>query len=100
MTKWTIKKRSNENYKYDKFSVNNRNFSRTIYNNGEVYIKSIHPYDNSEYHWAYSKDNGKNFTIFIYSPGKFVDTISGTKENVAKKLLELDKNIEPKRAIW
>lgn len=84
------------NYKTESINIHGREFNITTYDNGEIYINGIYPYDNAEHHWAYSNDNGKTFTIFIYSPGKFVSKMSGTKEQVAEKLWNLDKDIKSK----
>lgn len=68
---------------------------------GKVQISSLHPYDDAEYHWAVSKDNGKSFTIYIESPGKYVETFmndSLTYDKVMARLNELDraKKIKPR----
>ena len=86
-----------KDYTYNTFTVDGREFSITDYKDElKVYIKSIHPYDDADYHWALNRNGGDFYTIYIGSPGKKVDTVFGSKEKVARKLLELDKNIEPR----
>lgn len=84
-----------KNYTYNTFTVDGHEFSVTNYEDEmKVYIKSIHPYDDADYHWALNRNGGDFYVIYIGSPGKKVDTVFGSKEKVARKLLELDKNIE------
>lgn len=84
-----------KNYTYNTFTVDGQKFSVTNYEDEmKVYIKSIHPYDDADYHWALNRNGGDFYVIYIGSPGKKVDTVFGSKEKVARKLLELDKNIE------
>lgn len=75
---------------------------------GRIYITSIRPYDLSEYSFAVSKDDGEQFSI--YRDGKFIeqfspstfeeDEESGIKNfnwnEVARELLRIDKDIEPR----
>lgn len=84
-----------KNYTFNTFTVDGQEFSITDYKDEmKVYIKSIHPYDDADYHWALNRNGGDFYVIYIGSPGKKVDTVFGSKEKVARKLLELDKNIE------
>ena len=86
-----------KDYTYNTFTVDGHKFSMTDYKDEmKVYIKSIHPYDDADYHWALNRNGGDFYVVYIGSPGKKVDTVFGSKEKVARKLLELDKNVEPR----
>lgn len=77
-----------------------------IFDGDNVRMKSHHPYDDAEYHYAISKDGGEQFSI--YRDRKFVeqfapfsfdeDEESGIRNfnwnEVARELLRLDKNVE------
>lgn len=65
-------------------------------------ISSIHPYDETEYHWAKQNADG---TWNIYRDGKFItklDSDDMTWGEVAKELLRLDKEAKLERTggIW
>lgn len=84
-----------KDYTFDTFVVDGQEFSITdVKDEMKIYIKSIHPYDDADYHWALNKNGGDLYVIYIGNPGKKVGTVFGSKEKVAKKLLELDKNVE------
>lgn len=87
------------------FRLNGVAFS-VIFDGDSVRVKSYHPYDDAEYHYAISKDGGEQFSI--YRDRKFVeqfapfsfdeDEESGIRNfnwnEVARELLRLDKNVE------
>jgi len=82
---------------YDLGYIDSVRFGATHYiewlNKKDFYeVKSFHPYDESEYHWATSK-NGENWSIYLDINA--VDSIKTEKEDfkkVADKLAELDKS--------
>ena len=94
--------KESKNYEYVELGrVGNVEYRAIIDNDtGEIDIGSIHPYDNSDYHWAVSKDGGKTYTIYIHSPGKkvkvFSDTQDGEFDGIVNELANLDKNISSK----
>lgn len=60
---------------------------------GRLYVKSIHPYDDTEYHWAFMHYDG---TWKVYRAGRYQITFGSiyerlSPEQVARKLLALDK---------
>lgn len=80
---------------------------------GTVDVSSIHPYDETEYHWA-RKSAGKNFWRIIRE-GRHVSTISAfvgdrpdeaaeplSPQQIAYFLIKADEDahLEPRRAIW
>lgn len=93
----------------------NFDFERTKYNikwweDGEVQITSIHPYDLAEYHWAKSRNDGKTFDIILNSRRiKTIITRSWEMEDgegyddyptftwteIANELSKLDKKVKP-----
>jgi len=64
-------------------------------------ISSIHPYDETEYHWAYKGEDKK---WKVCRARRWVYTLNGslTEEEVAKELLRLDNEAGLKRTggIW
>ena len=64
-------------------------------------VTSIHPYDETSYHWARQNTDG---TWNIYRNGKKVTTVTEqmTEEQIAQELLNHDKsaNLKPRTAIW
>ena len=50
-----------ENYTYQTFKVDGQLFSVKTYPNGRTYVESIHPYDETEYHWARHKGREKDY---------------------------------------
>ena len=80
---------------------------------GTVDVSSIHPYDETEYHWA-RKSAGKNFWR-INREGHHVSTISAfignrpdetaeplSPQQIAYFLIKADEDaqLKPRRAIW
>lgn len=62
----------------------------------EIQISSSHPYDDAEYCWAKSKDNG--YTFIIYRDGKQIEFFESESEDFSDVLAEmdrLDKDIKP-----
>ena len=62
----------------------------------EIQISSSHPYDDAEYCWAKSKDNG--YTFIIYRDGKQIEFFESESEDFSDILAEmdrLDKDIKP-----
>lgn len=86
------------NYTTDSFWVGSTKVSVTKYFDGAIYVKTHHPYDDADYHWAMSTDG----TIFKVCLGRqYVTTFDadeGDFKEVALGLIELDKraNIKPK----
>lgn len=69
---------------------------RAVGQRGFKSMKSHHPYDNTEYHWARAKIGTSNWTIYLN--GKKVGTLNTENpEDVAKMLLQYDKkaNLTP-----
>lgn len=89
----------------ESFRLNNVVFS-VMFDGDSVSMKSHHPYDEANYHYAVSKDGGEHFSIYIgnnvveeFAPQSFEeDEESGIKyfnwREVARELLILDKNVE------
>lgn len=87
----------------EKFTVNRVQFcADTDPRTDTLYVKSIHPYDETEYHWARQGVTG--CTWFIYRDGKRISAIGGclTKEEIAAKLLNLDHaaHLTRRGGIW
>ena len=93
-----------KNYEYiDLGYIDRVKCSAKVYDDGSIWVSTHHPYDDADYHWAVSKDDGIGYKIYIHSPGKFVksivmggyddkdELISQVKE-VAQELISLDKN--------
>lgn len=103
-------KEAKKNYEYlDLGYIDKIRCSATVYDDGSIYVKTSHPYDDSDYHWAVSKDDGVGYKVYIHSPGKFVksivmggyddkDELIQQVTDIAKELINLDKNskIKPK----
>ena len=75
---------------------------------GTPCVSSIHPYDETEYHWARHSGDEDDFWK-IYRDGKFVaysrdyyDGADVTPEQIAEELLNLDKEakLERRGGIW
>ena len=82
--------------------------SVTEYSEGRICVRSIHPYDESEHHWAIH-DGTEDGCWKIFLDGKFVahsrDYFDGavvTPEDIARELLNLDRLAGLKRrgGIW
>ena len=57
---------------------------------GTPCVSSIHPYDETEYHWARQGVTGHSW--FVFRDGKRVCTLGSlTEEQVATELLNLDR---------
>ena len=57
---------------------------------GTPCVSSIHPYDETEYHWARQGVTGPSW--FVFRDGKRVCTLGSlTEEQVATELLNLDR---------
>ena len=68
---------------------------------GTPCISSIHPYDETEYHWARQGVTGHSW--FVFRDGKRVCTLGSlTEEQVAARLLNLDRQAHLTRTggIW
>lgn len=91
----------------ESFRLNNVVFS-IMFEGDNVSIKSHHPYDDADYHYAVSNTGGEGFEI--YRDGKFVeayfmktfeeDEEDGIKRfewtEIARELARLDKKVEPR----
>ena len=86
-----------ESYKHtDLGYVKGTKYTCTVYDDGKVYVKSVHPYDEADYHWAVSYDEGNTFRIYIGNTGKPVEMIDDNTDDystVVNRLAELDKKI-------
>ena len=76
-----------------KFTVAKQQFCSQIDpRTGTPYVRSIHPYDETEYHWARKSPAGM---WKVYRSGKQVaiwgKSLNLTEEQVAERLLNLDK---------
>ena len=81
------------------FCIDQTDFRLAEYDD-RLQVNSIHPYDETEYHWAYST-NGSTWRIC--RERRLVTTLGpSAPEQVAEKLLELDHaaGLTPRRAIW
>ena len=68
---------------------------------GTPCVSSIHPYDETEYHWARQGVTGHSW--FVFRDGKRVCTFGSlTEEQVAAELLNLDRQAHLTRTggIW
>ena len=68
---------------------------------GTLCVQSIHPYDETEYHWARQGVTGNSW--FIFREGKRAATLGKlTKEEVAQVLLNLDQeaHLQRRGGIW
>lgn len=80
-------------------------FHVTDRGDGTLQVTSIHPYDETEYHWAMQTSKS---CWHIYRDGRKVSTIaseSGTEitpEVIARFLLQADRDaqLKPRPAIW
>lgn len=82
----------------------------TTYDSGEIYVRSVHPYDLQEYHWARSYDGGATFEIcinpeFVYNGGgqrgpRRIKIIHADEDqeymDVVAELAQLDRGIDPR----
>lgn len=85
---------------HEYLTVNNQKF---VVKSGRItFISSIHPYDETEYHWAKQNTDG---TWTVYRDGRFItklDFDDMTWGEVAKELLRLDREAKLERTggIW
>ncbi|MBR2789369.1 MAG: hypothetical protein IKD70_01950 [Eggerthellaceae bacterium] len=86
----------------DTFAIGAQRFScRIDPRTGTLCIQSIHPYDETNYHWARQGVTGHNW--FVFREGKRVATLGQlTKEQVAQELLNLDRqaHLHRRGGIW
>ncbi len=86
----------------DTFVIDRQLFSTGIDpRTGTPDICSIHPYDETEYHWARRSATGRSW--FVFREGKRVCTLGAlTREQVAAELLKLDRQarLTPRGGIW
>ena len=84
------------------FTICGQRFSSRIDpRTGTPYIESIHPYDETEYHWARQGVVGTCW--FVFRDGKRVGTLGRmTRDEVAQALLNLDAqaHLERRGGIW
>jgi len=97
-----------KDYTYRSIQINGQQFGVTEYNDGRIYVRSIHPYDETEYHWARHLGIQEDYWG-IYRDGKFIarsrdfcDGVEVTPEQIAGELLNLDEAANLKRTggIW
>ena len=70
---------------------------------GRKEISRVAPYDETEYHWAVSNQDGNRWTVYRHSPGRAVCTIgTDSPEEVAQVCKVNDDKLGLKRAggIW
>ena len=68
---------------------------------GTLCVSSIHPYDETEYHWARQGVTGHSW--FVFRAGKRIATLGTlTEEQVAAELLNLDRQAHLTRTggVW
>ena len=87
------------------FRIGRQRFHVTDRGDGTLQVSSIHPYDETEYHWA---QQASKSCWHIYRTGgkrRVLCSIDGgeiTPEAVAQYLLQLDREeqLKPRPAIW
>ena len=87
------------------FQIGRQRFHVTDRGDGTLQVSGIHPYDETEYHWA---QQASKSCWHIYRTGgkrRVLCSIDGgeiTPEAVAQYLLQLDREeqIKPRPAIW
>lgn len=87
------------------FTIGRQRFHVTDRGNGTLQVSSVHPYDETHYHWAYQASKS---CWHIYREGRKVSVVASingseiTPEMVAQFLLEANSNaqLKPRRAIW
>ena len=74
---------------------------------GSVQVSSIHPYDETDYHWALKSAGRRNWQIIlrgrkVSTVGTTLDGTELTPEQIAHFLIQADAdaNLTPRRAIW
>lgn len=87
------------------FQIGRQRFHVTDRGDGTLQVSGIHPYDETEYHWA---QQASKSCWHIYRTGgkrRVLCSIDGdeiTPEAVAQYLMQLDREeqLEPRPAIW
>lgn len=87
------------------FQIGRQRFHVTDRGDGTLQVSSIHPYDETEYHWA---QQASKSCWHIYRTGgkrRVLCSIDGdeiTPEAVAQYLLQIDREeqLKPRPAIW
>lgn len=87
------------------FQIGRQRFHVTDRGDGTLQVSSIHPYDETDYHWA---QQASKSCWHIYRTGgkrRVLCSIDGdeiTPEAVAQYLLQLDREeqLKPRPAIW
>lgn len=87
------------------FEIGHTRFHLTSREDGLLQLTSIHPYDDTEYHWAIMRTptswdvlrNGRRVTTLRHEHGTTFEA-----EEAAAQLLNLDAaaHLTPRRAIW
>ena len=87
------------------YEIEYTRFHLTARTDGLLQLASIHPYDETEYHWAIMRTptswdvlrNGRRVTTLRHEHGTTFET-----EEAAAQLLNLDAaaHLTPRRAIW
>ena len=82
-----------------KFIYDGKTFIKSFTNLNQPCINSVHPYDLTEYHWAYKareNDGVSEWVVMLNSKrkGTFLvcEDLEDTDEAVAMSLIEYDKN--------
>ena len=97
-----------KNYTHRTFTVDRQPFSARIFADGHTEVTSIHPYDETEYHWA-RHAGGEDDYWKIYREGMFVGWVADyydgadlSPEDIAGVLLDLDRreNLQRRGGIW
>ena len=97
-----------KDYTYRTFRIGGIQFSVKEFSDGRTYVESIHPYDETEYHWAYHPGTEDAYWG-IYREGNFVarsrdfyDGAEVTPEQIAEELLNCDEaaKLERRGGIW
>ena len=72
---------------------------------GRLYLQSLHPYDETESHWAFMDTHDGSWRV--YRAGRYQITLGSawerlSPEQAAVKLLAIDRaaGLKPRRAIW
>ena len=85
-----------KDYTYRTFRVGGQLFSARAHDDGRIYVQSIHPYDDTEYHWARFSGQEDDFWEirlngrFVGRTRDFYDGADLSPEDVAAVLLDLD----------
>lgn len=87
------------------FDIGRQHFHVTQRSDGTLHVSSLHPYDETNYHWAYQASKS---CWHICREGKKVSVVASTSgseitpEMIAQFLLKADSDahLKPRRAIW